>query len=478
MTDTTSVIQIVIRHLSGSALAGSVRSFASGIISIGRGEGNDLSFDPNADRQVSARHARISIRDMSAVIVDLGSTNGTFVNGVRITAETRVGPHDVIRLGESGPEFIVATEQDADAMIPKTIVKSRRGRSDSAPAPQPWRPRSATIRVPVVLPGGDRGGSLTASASPERRGGRRLLLFLAMLLLSGGVAYALIKGQLGGVNFDPLARPNDRSVYLVIVEVPRADGTAKAIAVGTAWAVGDGMLATNAHVAAGLAEILRGTQARAFVRSNTSEILDLSIESWEVHPGYSLFEEWMLASASGKVARDGPLPNPFDVALLRVKREHADLLEKPLSIASDSTLRRMKAGMDLTTIGFPSEGLAGGGTDISRPVASFRRGPLVMMADAFLGQSDPIEGYTLSYQFEVTGGASGSPVFDRHGRVVGLIASGNVVAKTDRGRISVGGTSQGPRGDMLRELMDGSAPSKMSRREADWRRRFEHWGKS
>jgi pSer/pThr/pTyr-binding forkhead associated (FHA) protein len=477
MSESASEREIVIRHLAGSGRAGTACSFVSGIISIGRGEGNDLTFDPLADRQVSARHARISSRGSCLVIADLGSTNGTFVNGIRITAETPIGPRDVIRLGESGPEFVVSMGSDEASMLPGTVVQSGRGYAAPDPPPRPRMPRDAPIRVPIGQPGKPRVGSVTVSASPERRGGRRIVPLLALLMLISGVAYAWIKGHLDELDFAPLARAKERSVYLVMVELTRSDGTAQGVAVGTAWAVGDGLLATNAHVADGLAELVEGSRARVFVRSNTSEILDLAIESWEVHPGYAMFQDWMRTSASARVARDGPLPNPFDVALLRLKSEHAGLLERPLPIASDSVLHRLKAGADLTTVGFPTEGLAGGGTDTSRPVASFRRGPLVMMVDAFLGQSDPIEGFTLSYQFEVTGGASGSPVFDARGRVVGLIASGNVVAKTDRGRISVGGTSHGPRGDILRELIDGTASAKMSRREADWRRRFEQWGK-
>ncbi len=48
---------------------------------------------------VSRRHARILVEDGRAVIEDLGSKNGTFVRGERISGPTRLAHGDVIRLG-------------------------------------------------------------------------------------------------------------------------------------------------------------------------------------------------------------------------------------------------------------------------------------------------------------------------------------------------------------------------------------------
>jgi pSer/pThr/pTyr-binding forkhead associated (FHA) protein len=52
------------------------------------------------DEFASARHARIDPRADGVWVEDLGSTNGTFVNGERITAE-RLQPGDVVRVGET-----------------------------------------------------------------------------------------------------------------------------------------------------------------------------------------------------------------------------------------------------------------------------------------------------------------------------------------------------------------------------------------
>lgn len=47
---------------------------------------------PLADEAISRRHAQIAITDNRVSVADLGSTNGTFVNGARITADCILTP--------------------------------------------------------------------------------------------------------------------------------------------------------------------------------------------------------------------------------------------------------------------------------------------------------------------------------------------------------------------------------------------------
>jgi hypothetical protein len=56
------------------------------------------------DDFASARHARIDPRADGVWVEDLGSTNGTFVNGGRIAAE-RLKPGDVVRIGQTELRF-------------------------------------------------------------------------------------------------------------------------------------------------------------------------------------------------------------------------------------------------------------------------------------------------------------------------------------------------------------------------------------
>lgn len=65
---------------------------------IGRGASADVSLRAT---DASRRRARISRRDDGFVIEDLGSVNGTFVNGVALQGETRVRIGDRIEIGAS-----------------------------------------------------------------------------------------------------------------------------------------------------------------------------------------------------------------------------------------------------------------------------------------------------------------------------------------------------------------------------------------
>lgn len=68
-----------------------------GNLTIGRAESNDLVL---ANGRASRRHARLATRDGLLVLTDLGSTNGTLVNGQAIS-ELAVGAGDVIRIGDA-----------------------------------------------------------------------------------------------------------------------------------------------------------------------------------------------------------------------------------------------------------------------------------------------------------------------------------------------------------------------------------------
>jgi class 3 adenylate cyclase len=54
-----------------------------------------------ADRQTSRQHLRLSVEGEAVVVTDLGSTNGTFVDGRRLEGAHRLGPGELVRLGET-----------------------------------------------------------------------------------------------------------------------------------------------------------------------------------------------------------------------------------------------------------------------------------------------------------------------------------------------------------------------------------------
>ena len=72
-------------------------------LTIGRGGQNDVSID--GDEFASARHVRIEPRRDGVWVHDLGSTNGTYVNGVRIDRPRKLVTGDVVRVGETELRF-------------------------------------------------------------------------------------------------------------------------------------------------------------------------------------------------------------------------------------------------------------------------------------------------------------------------------------------------------------------------------------
>src|ERR1700722_15582580 len=66
-------------------------------ISVGRVQGNDLMLPKG---NVSKHHARLLLRDGRFIVTDLRSTNGTYVNGRKISQATIVREGDKIYIGD------------------------------------------------------------------------------------------------------------------------------------------------------------------------------------------------------------------------------------------------------------------------------------------------------------------------------------------------------------------------------------------
>jgi pSer/pThr/pTyr-binding forkhead associated (FHA) protein len=68
-------------------------------LTVGRGAPNDIRLDD--DEFASSHHARIDPRRDGVWVEDIGSTNGTYVNGTRLGRAQKLAPGDVVRVGET-----------------------------------------------------------------------------------------------------------------------------------------------------------------------------------------------------------------------------------------------------------------------------------------------------------------------------------------------------------------------------------------
>jgi pilus assembly protein CpaF len=80
-------------------------AFSKPELTVGRVQGNDIVL---SKRNVSKQHARLTLKDDQPVVVDLNSTNGTWVNGRKITAPCPLKQGDKIYIAD----FIITLEAE------------------------------------------------------------------------------------------------------------------------------------------------------------------------------------------------------------------------------------------------------------------------------------------------------------------------------------------------------------------------------
>jgi pSer/pThr/pTyr-binding forkhead associated (FHA) protein len=124
------------------------------VVNIGRGDYNDVVI---SDPSVSTMHAKLQRREAIWILTDLGSTNGTFVEGEPLKGELPLSPGTTIRFGD-----VLALFEPLDDKVPAgrgagTQVMSKMEAKPSAaarsePAPEAERPRPRPRRPIRVAP--------------------------------------------------------------------------------------------------------------------------------------------------------------------------------------------------------------------------------------------------------------------------------------------------------------------------------------
>jgi len=158
------------------------------VYTVGREAGNDIIIN---DPQVSRHHARLTLQGGAYVLEDLGSTNGTFVNGRRVTGLVSLSPGDMIGLGDT---IVLAVSGGADAAA--TQVARAHPLPQTAPAMPP-----ASAPAPR--------GAQATSAAPT--GSRRMLVIgcaglalLGIICVGATVIWSLADCDSFKSVFDPI----------------------------------------------------------------------------------------------------------------------------------------------------------------------------------------------------------------------------------------------------------------------------------
>ena len=181
--------------------AGSEFLLTDGEVVVGRALDNVVSIP---DTSVSRKHVLLRQSGAGWLVSDMGSGNGTWVNGEPIAQETLLRNGDVIGIGDTELSFAETNEQQTDRRLaPSQPVTGRVPREMMAPRARTMtRPRSS------------RGSSIV---SPEEKANKRRLLLVAVL----GVA--LVAMVLGGLRLYHLNKQRRELAEQAAVQKARSE---------------------------------------------------------------------------------------------------------------------------------------------------------------------------------------------------------------------------------------------------------------
>lgn len=151
---------------------------------IGRVEDNIF---PITEASVSSHHCEVLLRGADVVVRDLNSTNGTFINGEKIT-ESVLKPGQTLRLGQ----VELRLEADGAAAAP-----SAPGAPAAAPAPAAGKKAESTIVMQqgvklTELESGPTRGFDTAGKGFTKKDNKANRIFLIAAIVVGVIIVALV----------------------------------------------------------------------------------------------------------------------------------------------------------------------------------------------------------------------------------------------------------------------------------------------
>ena len=153
------------------------------VANVGRADYNDLVI---ADGSVSTSHAKLQRREGVWVLVDLDSTNGTFVDGERVHGESPLAPGAAVRFGDV--QLVFEPTDDALAVAKgggTQVLRTPHSVPPAPPKPAPPKPPPAAKARPVA-------GKRPQTAPPPEKKGKGCGAGAVILLLGGAGVVGLI----------------------------------------------------------------------------------------------------------------------------------------------------------------------------------------------------------------------------------------------------------------------------------------------
>ena len=181
-------MKIVIDHVRGSRRGQRQQFDQASRLSIGRHPDNDVSFDANRDLDASSRHAELRREGRGFVLYDVGSSNGTFVEGETVTqVKLDPGLPVVVEFGDGGPVLQIWVGKDSDEPAPPPVILSLRTPGEM------WRAAiDAGRSAGGVMKGIQFARTLTLEVAYRSSWRFRLLLLSALASVVAALAAALL----------------------------------------------------------------------------------------------------------------------------------------------------------------------------------------------------------------------------------------------------------------------------------------------
>jgi transcriptional regulator with AAA-type ATPase domain len=156
-------------------------------VRVGKGPDNELVLH---DPTVSAYHCRLEPEGRNLCVRDLGSTNGTFVHGLRVT-RAQLSPGMRVRIGRTDLRIVGASAPEARGEAPAVVATSAAMQETVAEALH-----FAALPWPLLILGPSGAGKEELSRLVHREGGRSKGPFVA--LNAGGLPRELVESELFG----------------------------------------------------------------------------------------------------------------------------------------------------------------------------------------------------------------------------------------------------------------------------------------
>jgi len=174
----------------------------NGILRVGRAPHNDIVL---RDESVSAEHCELLVQGVEVIVRELGSRNGTYVNDVRVAAQSGVTRGQTLRIGRvearlDHPEMTEDSSTDNTAVFAyrKAVVTEESRGAPPAKLPVIFEPGLPSVRGtgtmilprPVAAP--EIPKAMVLSESPAHRATGRSAWVIPLMLVAGGLVAVLI----------------------------------------------------------------------------------------------------------------------------------------------------------------------------------------------------------------------------------------------------------------------------------------------